>query len=99
MAFGSPALGAGDFVMECYRCANAERNTCPTGAVGVIYHTPDELGAALREVLTHYAHYRGTARQFMHGYYARHNADRLVRMLNSAPAVADHRFHEALTHV
>ncbi len=99
MAYGSPALNADDFVVERYRLASAKHGACPTGAVGVIYHTADELSAALREVLAHYAHYRGTARQFMHGYYARHNADQLLQTLCPAPAAVDRHLHEALTHV
>ena len=53
----------------------------PLGAVGVAYASPEDLTAAVRELLDHYVHYRQTARAFARQYFKLHNAERLVEDL------------------
>lgn len=58
-----------------------ELENAPTGSVGLVYRSPEEISGLLRELVEHHAHYRSTARRFSRQWAARHNAPRLVQCL------------------
>lgn len=58
----------------------------PLSAIGVGYPNVDKLSWAVKEVVEHYAHYRGTAGANAPAAYGFHNAGRLVSMLREQAA-------------
>ncbi|HEX5445130.1 MAG TPA: hypothetical protein VFW87_14925 [Pirellulales bacterium] len=74
-----------------------ELENSPTGSVGLVYRSPEEIPGLLREMVEHHAHYRSTARKFSERWAARHNAPRLLRRLtqgdDSVPAAAASMAH------
>ncbi|MGH7139069.1 MAG: hypothetical protein ACREHD_25260, partial [Pirellulales bacterium] len=63
----------------------------PVSVVGAIYVEPNELFQHLREIVTHYEHYRLTAAEFSRSWSAYHCAGRLFEQLTvgRAPTAAD----------
>jgi hypothetical protein len=61
---------------------------CPTSAVGLIAADQGDVPRLLREMATHFGHYRATARAFSRRWRAAHTADRTVAQLLAAAAVA-----------
>ena len=63
--------------------ANPTAQPPPRSAVGVIYTDPADIGAAMRELLEHYPHYRRTAWEYAQQFYQRHNAAKLIQELGA----------------
>jgi hypothetical protein len=63
----------------------------PLGAVGLIYHAPDEIPNAIQECVDHYVHYRSTAKEFSRGWREFHNAGRLVSEIGLQSGGSFHR--------
>ena len=53
----------------------------PASAIGAIYAEPNELSGHLREILTHYDHYRATAADFSRSWSAYHCPQSLLEKL------------------
>jgi hypothetical protein len=75
-----------DVGVEFLRCA-AER-PFPKGAVGLIYQSESEIPDMIQDLMEHYPHYRSTAIEFSKHWREYHNADRLIREIESkAPTI------------
>ncbi|MCH8342449.1 MAG: glycosyltransferase [Planctomycetes bacterium] len=61
-------------------------NDDPQSAVGMVYHEPHEIPAAIREIADHYPHYRRSVGAFSETWAAFHNAARLCCELTSRAA-------------
>jgi hypothetical protein len=61
----------------------------PLSVIGSAYDDPGEIEWRLRELLDHHAHYAATARAFATGWRERHNAARLVEVLEGSTGAAE----------
>jgi glycosyltransferase involved in cell wall biosynthesis len=77
------AFHGGEIRLERFGLDYLDADGLPSSAVGVAYADPDDLAAAVREVVDHYAHYRDSARCFAEEFRARHNADQLLAQVAS----------------
>jgi hypothetical protein len=68
----------------------------PGGAVGAVYHRPEEITAAMTDILVHFEHYRRTALRLAGPWRAYHNAANLVRILTSSESGEEARGAEGL---
>ncbi|MCS7027093.1 MAG: hypothetical protein NZV14_20040 [Bryobacteraceae bacterium] len=64
--------------------SHQEGGKLPQGAVGVAYLEPEQITAALRELIDNYGHYRQTAQDFAASWRDSHNADRLVQVIRGS---------------
>lgn len=60
----------------------------PIGAVGLIYHSTSEVPGLVKELIDHYPHYEHTAAEFSEVWREYHNADRLVRDIETVAGLA-----------
>jgi hypothetical protein len=65
-----------------------ETESIPRSSVGVIAPDRDHLGECLTEIVNHFEHYRQSAEQFSHRWYARHHPRQTIVQLTSAEALA-----------
>jgi hypothetical protein len=71
--------------------ANSERidaGSIPVGAVGVVVPDRASLAAGLLEVVTHYEHYRDTAKNFSGEWFERHRASKTISQLTAPDQMA-----------
>jgi hypothetical protein len=69
-------------------CLTLSGQPLPLAAVGLAVHDAAQAGAALEQVLHHYAHYRRGAAALATRCAAYHNADRLLAQLTGAAAAS-----------
>jgi hypothetical protein len=78
-AFGAPSLSLKPIVLHAVRGMLP-----PLGAVGITLAEPSQAAAALRDILDHREHYRRHSVAFAADVAYRHDAARLVELLNEA---------------
>jgi hypothetical protein len=76
-----------DFQLEFFRCGEQDRP--PLGAVGLTYYGIEDVGRLLRDLITHYEHYRQTAREFSRLWLEYHNGPRLIAEIEQAAGRAN----------
>lgn len=59
---------------------------CPAGSVGLIASQPAQIPVLLRDIVTHYPHYRESAAAFSRTWCQIHDPSETIALLTSAPA-------------
>jgi len=78
-AFGNSVTSLSNVQIDLLRARGGKDSKLfPLGAVGLAYDRPEEISQLLREIITYYPHYRGTAIEFSKHYGNLHNANSLI---------------------
>ncbi len=75
----------------------AERSF-PKGAVGLIYHSENEIPDLVQDLIDNYPHYRSTAIEFSKHWRAYHNADCLIREIESTLVIIQQDVVQGVAH-
>ena len=80
-AYGESGTELDDLELLFVASRNAFARGCPLGAVGLTASGSGQIGAAIREIVTHYEHYRETAAGFSRIWGTSHCPERTVAAL------------------